>query len=305
MERPFDRSPLLALERVNFCRMILPAYKSMRGRLPRNSSLWNLFYNHYSYFHPNADPCNPYRRCCVSLREMRFTSTSLRLNTVAYGIRRRHLTSFSLMVCIPTVNSKLFRSLSGFSKLGTNISERDTSDPKKLYFDGYTSSGIDVLGLNPPRNTTSSSSSSSGGLYEAENQSMVRVVGSFLAFPNSLYMWNSVQTASDVTLESLALLFHYEPKIDVLLLGFPRGSPRLSPQNFESIRQSFAQQRGTIVEQLDWVRISLPIWNIYRSTSTLVERDVPTSDNRFPFFLCFFFSGCSSISFMPVLHSIY
>lgn len=235
----------------------------MRG-LARNSSLWNLstrFYNHYSYFHPNADTFNPYRRCCISLWEMRCTSTSLRLNAAAYGITGRHLSSISLIFCIPTVNSKFFRSLSGFSKLGTNISERDTSDPKKLYFDGYTSSGIDVLGLNPPRNTSSSSSFSSGGIDGAENQSMVRVVGSFLAFSNSLYMWNSVQSASDVTLESLALLLHYEPKIDVLLIGFPRGSPRLSPQNFESIRQSFAQQRGTIVEQLDWVRISFPIWN--------------------------------------------
>jgi uncharacterized protein len=159
------------------------------------------------------------------------------------------------MFGIPTKHTILLRSLSGFSRLGTNISERDTSEPDKIYFDGYTSSGIDVLGMKLPRHTSSSSSSSSsGGVEEAENQSMVRVVGSFLAFSNSLYMWNSVQTASDVTVESLALLFHYQPKVDVLLIGFPHGSPRLSPQNYESIRKSFAEKRGTIVEQLDWVR---------------------------------------------------
>ena len=245
----------------------------MRGLCRHDSPLWNnlsaRFYN-YSCFPRHVDVVSLlYRRRYTygPLQEVRAfassTISSLSRYKVVYGSSRSsrmpfsHLSSCdSLMFGIPTKKSSiLLRSLSDFSRLGTNISERDTSEPNKIYFDGYTSSGIDVLGMKLPRHTSSSSSPSSGGLEEeAENQSMVRVVGSFLAFSNSLYMWNSVQTASDVTVESLALLFHYQPKVDVLLIGFPHGSPRLSPQNFESIRQSFAQKRGTIVEQLDWVR---------------------------------------------------
>jgi hypothetical protein len=140
--------------------------------------------------------------------------------------------------------------MSDLSRLGTNISERDSLGQNKIYFDGYTSSGVDVLGLRQsiPKAT----------LVVANNEdtnSMVRVVGSFVAFPQSLYMWNSVTAAKDITLDTLAIFSLYEPKIDILLIGYPQGTPRLPPKEFNTIRQTLAKQRGVIVEQLDWVRI--------------------------------------------------
>jgi len=129
---------------------------------------------------------------------------------------------------------------SPLSSVGTNLSSREGSNSRKIYFDGYTASGVDVLGMLPETNESSAI--------------MVRVKGSFVAFHTSIYVWNSVHSSTDIrNMDPFQLLMVRQPKIDVLLIGIHPQQPRLDPQVFQTIRSEFSK-RGTTVECLDWLQ---------------------------------------------------
>ena len=129
---------------------------------------------------------------------------------------------------------------SPLSSVGTNLSSREGSNSRKIYFDGYTASGVDVLGMMHPETNHSAI--------------MVRVQGSFVAFHTSIYSWNLVYSTADIrNIDPFQLFLVRQPKLDVLLIGIPPHQPRIDPQVFQTIRSEFSK-RGTTVECLDWVR---------------------------------------------------
>jgi uncharacterized protein len=81
---------------------------------------------------------------------------------------------------------------------------------------------------------------------------IVHLNGSILCFPNAAYMWN-VRNLKELTIESLAPIALYRPKLEYLFLG---SEESIHPSLIDKIREGFAKENNElVVEPMDLVRL--------------------------------------------------
>jgi uncharacterized protein len=108
-------------------------------------------------------------------------------------------------------------------------------DRPKVILQGFAPTGFDVNNL--VKKVDPNEISQSGSIH---------MNGSILAFPFGCFLWN-VNTAKDVTLESLAPVILHRPNLEYLFLGCNQSIDR---EELDRIKIEFLKQ-NIVVEQLD------------------------------------------------------
>jgi hypothetical protein len=126
---------------------------------------------------------------------------------------------------------------------GANLSEDTTNEERpKIALDAYAPTGFDVC--NMIQKVDEEEKSESGGA--------VHMTGSILAFPRACFLWK-IDRAEQITLESLAPVMVYRPKIKYLFLGCNTPIP---PQELKRIRTELKSKAGIVAEQLTLVSLT-------------------------------------------------
>jgi uncharacterized protein len=108
-------------------------------------------------------------------------------------------------------------------------------DRPKVILQGFAPTGFDVNNL--VKKVDQNEISQSGSIH---------MNGSILAFPFGCFLWN-VNTAKDVTLESLAPVMLHRPNLEYLFLGCNQSLDR---EELDRIKMEFLKQ-NIVVEHLD------------------------------------------------------
>lgn len=124
---------------------------------------------------------------------------------------------------------------------GVNLFEDIIDERPKIVLEAYAPTGFDVSNMIQKVDQESESSSLSG---------TVHMIGSILAFPRACFLWR-IKSAEEVTLESLAPVMVYRPKIKYLFLGCNTPIP---PQELKRIKIELKSKAGIVAEQLTLVR---------------------------------------------------
>ena len=122
---------------------------------------------------------------------------------------------------------------------------------RKIILESYAPSGIDVNGLicvGGENNNNRNSKSENEEYGDLPGMSkIIHMNGSILAFPTTCFLWN-VKYPHEVTLESLAPIRLYTPKIQYLFLGcdtpFPSGA-------ISKIKKEMKSRHDIVVESMD------------------------------------------------------
>lgn len=110
----------------------------------------------------------------------------------------------------------------------------------KIILDAYSETGVDVT--NVIEKVDDTEEAQSGSLH---------MVGSVMAFPHACFLWN-VQSASEVTVESLLPAVAHRPKLQYLFLG---SDVPIDQKIVREIKDELRTRGGGIVfEHLDVVR---------------------------------------------------
>mmetsp|Transcript_18605 Transcript_18605/g.37300 ORF Transcript_18605/g.37300 Transcript_18605/m.37300 type:complete len:203 (+) Transcript_18605:82-690(+) len=128
------------------------------------------------------------------------------------------------------------RSLSsGWSQRGHDLTFESLTfgNRPKCILQGYGPSGFDVFNVVKKIDPNE------------ESDGTIHMHGSIMAFPHGCFLWN-VETAQDVTLESLAPIFLHNPFIEILFLGCDSGTIPSTEMN--RIRLAL-QERKIVLEK--------------------------------------------------------
>ena len=136
-------------------------------------------------------------------------------------------------------------------KGGTDILENVAAEAEqrpKIVMDAYAPTGFDVSNMiqkveEDPDDENDDEDNESGSVHMA---------GSILVFPRACFLW-AVTTREEITLESLAPVMVYRPKIKYLFLGC--NSP-IPPQELAKIKKELKSKAGIVVEQLTVVSVA-------------------------------------------------
>jgi uncharacterized protein len=129
------------------------------------------------------------------------------------------------------------RSFAAWNQRGHDITGEALTfgDRPKVILQGFAPTGFDVMNL--VKKMDPSEQALSGATH---------MNGSILAFPFGCFLWN-VQTAKQVTLESLAPVLLYRPAMEYLFLGCNQSIDR---KELDRITMEF-RKLNIVVEQLD------------------------------------------------------
>jgi uncharacterized protein len=129
----------------------------------------------------------------------------------------------------------------GTDLLGDSLAYSAGSIPK-IVLHGYGTTGVDVVNMIKNKDPSDVALQGSGGI--------VHMAGSILAFPGGCFLWK-VRSPEDLTLESLAPILLYEPKLEYLFLGSIDAIP---PATIHNLREGFAAADvAMVVEPMDVV----------------------------------------------------
>ena len=119
---------------------------------------------------------------------------------------------------------------------GHDITADALRDGLKINITGYSESGFNVKNMMKKVNPA----------LENDNDGTVHMNGSMIVFPNAAFLW-SVEEPKDVTIESLACLLLYRPKLDYLFIGCDGGYGSIAQLN---AIQNHMRLHGVVVEQM-------------------------------------------------------
>lgn len=141
------------------------------------------------------------------------------------------------------LTSILHRHFSSWDGHGTDLlsdSLAHNYGAPKIILHAHGKTGFDVSNLVKNMDPTDEDNLKSEGV--------VHMAGSIIALPSACYMWN-VRDTSEITIESLAPLRLYRPKLEYLFIGTPSGMP---PALLEKIRQELtADDSSMVIEPMD------------------------------------------------------
>lgn len=127
----------------------------------------------------------------------------------------------------------------GTDLLGDSLAHNDGMNAK-LILHGHSSSGFDVLNLIKNMDPEDESLAKTGGI--------VHCAGSIIAFPSACFLWK-VRRPEDLTVESLAPVLLYRPKLEYLFLA---SCLPIDHDLTQSIRQELRKSLpNLVVEALD------------------------------------------------------
>lgn len=104
----------------------------------------------------------------------------------------------------------------------------------KIVLDAHASTGFDVSHMIQKVDNV-----------EEGESGNVHMTGSILAFDRACFLWNSVDSAEDVTYASLSPVLVYRPKLKYLFIGCNTPIP-----NFSFLKLKLKQQANIVAEQL-------------------------------------------------------
>jgi len=140
-------------------------------------------------------------------------------------IRQQHL---------PRIQSICIRHFSEIPG-GADILQEDAEEERpKLVLEAYAPTGFDVS--NMIQKVDEELDVESGDVH---------MTSSIIAFDRACFLWNHVESAQDVTYESLAPVLVYRPKLKYLFLGCNTPIPQLY-----EIKTRLKQEAGIVTEQL-------------------------------------------------------
>jgi len=150
---------------------------------------------------------------------------------------RKLLTSPAAATATATAAAAQKRNLSsgGWNQRGYDLTYESLNfgNRPKCILQGYGPSGFDVFNVVKKIDPN-----------EASDGTM-HMHGSILAFPHGCFLWN-VETARDVTLESLAPIFLHQPPIEMLFIGCDTGT--IPSTELNRIRLAL-QDRNIVLEK--------------------------------------------------------
>lgn len=110
----------------------------------------------------------------------------------------------------------------------------------KIILHGHSSTGFDVLNMVKNMDEEDENLRQTGGI--------VHCTGSILALPSACFLWN-VRQPQDLTVDSLAPVLLYRPKLEYLFLG---SNLPIHHERIQSIRQELRRNnQDLVVESLD------------------------------------------------------
>jgi uncharacterized protein len=137
-------------------------------------------------------------------------------------------------------------------------------DEPKVVLEGYSSSGFDVMNVIEKIEKDKKSEHSEQYKDSAES-GKIHMMGSIMAFPNSCFIWN-VNSIEEVTIESLAPVILYRPRLEYLFIGSERPMNR---EALEKIKSELKEKANIVVEQLS-IGNAMGTFNILNGEGRLV-----------------------------------
>mmetsp|Transcript_30716 Transcript_30716/g.57504 ORF Transcript_30716/g.57504 Transcript_30716/m.57504 type:complete len:241 (+) Transcript_30716:40-762(+) len=140
----------------------------------------------------------------------------------------------------------------------------------KIILNGHSSSGFDVVNMVKNMDPNDESLKATGGI--------VHCTGSILAFPGACFLWN-VRKPEDLTMESLAPVLLYQPRLEYLFIGCSTSIP---PHVIQSIKQELQKENiNMVIEPMDLTN-AMGTFNILNGEDRLVAAALilpPDDDN--------------------------
>jgi hypothetical protein len=125
---------------------------------------------------------------------------------------------------------------------GVDLLEEGANEERpKITLDAYAPTGFDVSNMIQKVNKGDEETSESGAVH---------MTGSIFAFPRACFLWN-ITSAENITLETLAPVIIYRPKIKYLFLGCNAPIPS---QELNRIKTELKKRAGIVAEQLTLVQ---------------------------------------------------
>jgi len=126
----------------------------------------------------------------------------------------------------------------GTDLLGDSLAHND--GVPKIILHGHSSTGFDVLNMIKNMDQQDDKMRQTGGI--------VHCTGSILVLPSACFLWN-VRQPEDLTVESLAPILLYRPKLEYLFIG---STLPIHHEQIKSIRQELRRSNpNLVVESLD------------------------------------------------------
>ena len=137
----------------------------------------------------------------------------------------------------------------------------------KVILEGYSSSGFDVMNVieKIEKDKQPEDSDGSKDSKDPPESGKIHIMGSMMTFPNSCFIWN-VNSIEDVTIESLAPVILYRPKLEYLFIGSERPMDR---EALERIKSELKEKANLVVEQLS-IGNAMGTFNILNGEGRLV-----------------------------------
>mmetsp|Transcript_24066 Transcript_24066/g.51156 ORF Transcript_24066/g.51156 Transcript_24066/m.51156 type:complete len:213 (-) Transcript_24066:213-851(-) len=120
----------------------------------------------------------------------------------------------------------------------------------KIILHGHSSSGFDILNMVKNMDQEDEKLRQTGGI--------VHCTGSILVLPSACFLWN-VRQSRDLTVESLAPVLLYRPKLDYLLLGC---NLPVDNEQIKSIRMKLRRDNPNLVVELLDVSNAMGTFNV-------------------------------------------
>lgn len=84
--------------------------------------------------------------------------------------------------------------------------------------------------------------------YDNEQEQILLMNSSIIAFPHSCFLWNNISNSKDVTLESLSIVQLLQPSVEFLFIGCDHPLP---PRELNRIRKALKEKSNIVVDQMD------------------------------------------------------
>lgn len=160
-------------------------------------------------------------------------ATTRRLMTAPLS-RNLHIYPFPERQVLP-LQSTYYRLFSEFTGGADLLQDALQEKRPKIVLDAYAPTGFDVSNMTQKVDKE----------LDIESSGDIHMTGSILAFDRACFLWNFVESAQDVTYESLAPVLVYRPKLKYLFIGCNTPLPQL-----QEIKTKLKQEAGIVCEQL-------------------------------------------------------
>ena len=129
--------------------------------------------------------------------------------------------------------------------IGTTAGKQRTEEKPKILLDGYSTTGIHVS--NVIERVDEDETALSGSLH---------MTGSIIVFPHCCLLWK-VHSPKEVTMESLAPIILYHPRLKYFFLGTDIPMDR---QELQKLKTALREETGIVLESMTVVSTSTSWW---------------------------------------------